>query len=65
MNINHHLKSAKARFIEVCNAYNEGKHGIWTAQEYITHWEKEGQLSDAELIQRLDFEAALIKEAAH
>ena len=55
------LESAKVRFIEACNACTEGKHGVWTAQEYIAHWEDHGGLSDAELIECLDRESALRK----
>jgi hypothetical protein len=54
------LESPKVRFIEACHAYTEGKHNVWTAQEYIAHW-KENGLSDTELIERLDRESALRK----
>jgi hypothetical protein len=53
------LESAKVRFIEACNTYNDGKHGVWTAHKYLANWEE--SLSESELIGRLEREAVLMK----
>jgi hypothetical protein len=57
------LTEVKERFIYAVNTHNNGKHGVWTADEYIKSWED--CCSAKELIERLDRETHCIIAAAN
>jgi hypothetical protein len=54
------LETAKANYLKACSESKRNSPSPWTPQEYIANWK--GQLSESELIDRLNREADLIRQ---